>query len=114
MWSRAIQPQLLDEAGRPSFNLLQNYGSSKTPIVYFVFDLLVLAGRDVMAEPLTVRRELLQKKVLPKLREPIRYAAPLAATLPVLVQSVKAQGWKDWLPSAAPAGTSRECARVRG
>lgn len=41
----------LDESGRPSFNLLQNYGSSKAPLVYFVFDLLVLSGRNVMTDP---------------------------------------------------------------
>lgn len=34
----------LDESGRPSFNILQNYGSSKSPILYYVFDVLVLAG----------------------------------------------------------------------
>jgi hypothetical protein len=28
---------------------------------------MVLAGRDVMREPLTLRRELLEKKILPKL-----------------------------------------------
>jgi ATP-dependent DNA ligase len=32
--------------------------------------------------------------VLPKLREPVRYAATLDARLPVLVQSVKAQGFE--------------------
>jgi ATP-dependent DNA ligase len=36
----------LDESGRPSFNVLQNYGSSDAPIFYYVFDLPVLAGRD--------------------------------------------------------------------
>ena len=30
------------EDGRPSFNLLQNYGSSQAPIFYYVFDLMVL------------------------------------------------------------------------
>ena len=39
----------LDSEGRPSFNLLQNYGSEKTPIVYFVFDVMVLAGRTSWA-----------------------------------------------------------------
>src|SRR3981081_2197690 len=34
----------LDEDGRPSFNILQNFGSSKTPVLYFVFDLMVIAG----------------------------------------------------------------------
>ena len=31
----------LDEDGRPSFSVLQNYGSSKAPVVYFVFDLMI-------------------------------------------------------------------------
>jgi bifunctional non-homologous end joining protein LigD len=84
----------LDPDGRPSFNLLQNYGSETIPIVYFVFDVMILAGRDVMSRPLTVRRELLETKVLPTLAEPVRYAAPLDATLPMLVQSVKAQGFE--------------------
>src|SRR5436190_4726808 len=82
----------LDNEGRPSFNLLQNYGSSPAPVLYFVFDVMVLAGRDVMREPLAVRRDLLEKKVLPKLGEPVRYATPLDASLPVLIESVKAQG----------------------
>ena len=38
--------------GRPSFNALQNYGSAATPVVYYVFDVMVLDGRDVMREPL--------------------------------------------------------------
>ncbi len=84
----------LDSDGRPSFSLLQNYGSGKTPIVYFVFDVMVLSGRDVMGEPLTARRVLLEKRILPKLMEPVRYVAPLEASLSVLVQSVRAQGFE--------------------
>jgi DNA ligase D-like protein (predicted ligase) len=84
----------LDEEGRPSFNLLQNYGSSPAPVLYFVFDVMVLAGRDVMREPLEARREILEKKILPRLGEPVRYAAPLDASLSVLIASVKAQGFE--------------------
>jgi bifunctional non-homologous end joining protein LigD len=40
-----------DREGRPSFNALQNYGSAPAPVVYFVFDVMVLAGRNVMLEP---------------------------------------------------------------
>jgi DNA ligase D-like protein (predicted ligase) len=82
----------LDEEGRPSFNVLQNHGSSGTSLLYFVFDVMVLAGRDVMKEPLRTRRALLESKILPKLSEPVRYAGPLDAALPVLVESVKANG----------------------
>ena len=46
----------LDESGKPSFNALQNYDSSHPEIFFYVFDLLILAGRKVMPEPLSVRR----------------------------------------------------------
>jgi ATP-dependent DNA ligase len=45
-----------DEEGRPSFNALQNYGSAPAPVVYYVFDVLVLAGQDLRREPLQKRR----------------------------------------------------------
>src|SRR4029450_5425766 len=61
-------------------------------IVYYAFDLLVLAGRDVRGEPLEARRELLEHRVLPKLTEPVQYLQELDATLRDLVASVKAQG----------------------
>jgi len=83
-----------DDDGRPSFNALQNYGSAAAPVIYYVFDVMVLAGRDVMREPLEKRRELLEQKVLPKLSEPVRYTSSLDAALPVLVQSVKEQGFE--------------------
>jgi bifunctional non-homologous end joining protein LigD len=83
-----------DQEGRPSFNALQNYASASAPVMYYVFDVMVLAGKNVMSEPLQKRRELLQKKLLPKLAEPIRYSAPLDADLPVLIQSVKIHGFE--------------------
>jgi ATP-dependent DNA ligase len=33
----------LDDSGRPSFNLLQNYESANVPILYYVLDVLVLS-----------------------------------------------------------------------
>jgi bifunctional non-homologous end joining protein LigD len=81
----------LDESGKPSFNALQNYGSSKTPLLFYLFDVLVLAGKDVMGEPLVKRRELLELKILPKLSEPVRYSPELKASLRDLIQSVNAQ-----------------------
>ena len=81
----------LDEEGRPSFNTLQNYGAG-VPLHFFIFDLLMLQGREVMAEPLVKRRELIEKHVLPKLADPIRYSPILEASLADLIRSVKAQG----------------------
>jgi bifunctional non-homologous end joining protein LigD len=81
----------LDDDGRPSFNALQNYSSPKTPIIYYVFDVMVLAGRDVKAQAFEARRELLERKVLPKLTEPVRYTGELEAGLRDLIESVRAQ-----------------------
>ena len=81
-----------DAEGRPSFNVLQNYGSSSAPVVFYVFDVMVLRGKDVMSEPLERRLNLLETRVLPKLKEPVRYAGALDARLSDLVASVKAQG----------------------
>ena len=72
----------LDEDGRPSFSVLQNYGSSEAPVVFFVFDVMMLAGQDVMNQPLTKRRQLLERKVLPRLTDPVRYAGPWRRRFP--------------------------------
>jgi DNA ligase D-like protein (predicted ligase) len=82
----------LDEHGRPSFNTLQNHGSAGVPLHFFIFDLLILHGWDVMAEPLVKRRELIEEYILPKLADPIRYSPILEATLADLIRSVKEQG----------------------
>jgi DNA ligase D-like protein (predicted ligase) len=81
----------LDPAGRPSFNLLQNYGSSNVPIVYYIFDVLVFTGTEVMGQTWESRRELLEVEVLPRLAEPLRFSPALPARLADLIQSVKAQ-----------------------
>jgi bifunctional non-homologous end joining protein LigD len=64
----------LDEDGKPSFNILQNFGTGTAPIYFYIFDLLILAGKDVMSRPLVERRQLLETLILPKLAEPIRYS----------------------------------------
>ena len=61
-----------DETGKPSFNVLQNYGSSPTAIFYYAFDVLVLRGRDVMSEPLVARSGTEKFDVLPPTENPKR------------------------------------------
>ena len=67
-------------------------GAGETPNLYYVFDVMILAGRDLVSESLKSRREVLQSDVLSKLAEPIRESPTFDARLPDLVQSVKAQG----------------------
>jgi len=88
MWSSTF----FDEKGRPSFNALQNYGSGPAPLYFFIFDLLILEGRIVIVEQLTIRRDLIEQHVLPKLADPIRYSPVLEAGLSGLIRSVRQQG----------------------
>src|SRR6202521_2519851 len=60
----------LDEAGRPSFGLLQRRGrrgpaaaAGGAPVVLFVFDLLACEGWDLRPLPLAARREMLRRVV---------------------------------------------------
>src|SRR5215467_1499989 len=82
----------LDESGRPSFNLLQNYGSAGAPLIYYVFDVLFVSGRNVMSEPLVRRKQILRHEVLAQLGEPIRESPVLNASLRDLITAVRAQG----------------------
>jgi len=84
----------LDEAGKPSFSTLQNHGSTKAAIVYYIFDVMVLAGRDLAAERVDRRKQLLAEKVLPYLSDPIRSSPELPGTLDELVHAVRVQGFE--------------------
>jgi bifunctional non-homologous end joining protein LigD len=46
----------LDEEGRSRFQLLQNRGESRPPIVYYVFDLLHHDGRSLLNTPIEERQ----------------------------------------------------------
>jgi bifunctional non-homologous end joining protein LigD len=74
----------LDEAGRPSFSALQN-GATGAAIFFYVFDVMVLGGRNLTGEALAVRRELLSREILPLLTEPVREARRFEAALSDLV-----------------------------
>ena len=82
----------IDAQGRPSFNALQNFDSSTTAVLYYVFDVMVLGGRDVKAETLDVRQALLERRVVPRLADPVRWMGELQAPLRDLILSVKAHG----------------------
>jgi DNA ligase D-like protein (predicted ligase) len=79
-----------DADGRPSFTALQN-GAAGVAIVFYVFDVMVLGGRNVMGETLAARRDLLSREVLPLLAEPVREAPRFDASLADLMAAVRAQ-----------------------
>jgi bifunctional non-homologous end joining protein LigD len=52
--------------GKPSFNLLQNFRSIESHIIFYAFDVLVHKGRVVMQLPLSERRKILAAIIQPQ------------------------------------------------
>jgi bifunctional non-homologous end joining protein LigD len=82
----------LDEKGRSSFQLLQLFKSSgDVPLVYYVFDILFLEGKDLRGEPLTARRKLLGN-LLKKAAENLRLSDELRGSKEELLRVSKEFG----------------------
>jgi bifunctional non-homologous end joining protein LigD len=82
-----------DAQGRSSFQLLQAYdlGQEKPPIIYYVFDLLRLAGKSLLKQPLAERKEQL-KKLLGDVSGQIRYSASLEGNVDELLKQAQRLG----------------------
>lgn len=78
----------LDEAGRASFQELQNRRTSRRPIVYYVFDVLHQNGNDTMDLPLSERRKILEE-IGTHVSDPIRLNPQFRTKLKPLVNQVK-------------------------
>ena len=63
----------------------------QTRVLYYVFDVMVLAGADLIGETLTTRRQRLHR-VLAELQDPVRESSELDASLPTLIESVPIHG----------------------
>ena len=50
----------LDSEGRSRFQLMQSRGDGSSPVVYYLFDIMHLDGKDLMELPLTDRTSILQ------------------------------------------------------
>jgi ATP dependent DNA ligase-like protein len=101
-----------DDEGRPSFNALQNYGSAVAPVAYYIFDVMVFAGRDVMREPLEKRRELLEKNAAEAGRthsvcSALRCRVPRTRSI-----SEGSRAKRDWSPSGALVCTNQDSGRA--
>ena len=83
----------LDEEGRSSFQLLQGLemGGRKTPICFYVFDLLQLNGRSLLGLPLTARKELLAQ-LSESIGDPIRYSGEIGGEAEPLLAEVRRRG----------------------
>jgi DNA ligase D-like protein (predicted ligase) len=55
----------LGSDGHPDFNLLQNFRSAESHIIYYAFDILVHKNQYLMMLPLSERREILRSVVRP-------------------------------------------------
>jgi len=83
----------LDEAGRPSFQLLQarELSGERPPIFYYVFDLLSLDGKDLAAVPL-LKRKALAKMLLDRAPGTIRFSASIEANSDRILAEMKSRG----------------------
>ena len=79
----------LDRNGLPSFQELQNWQSTRAPIVFYAFDLLQVADRNVHRLPLEDRKELLDE--LP-FEDPLRLALTIDAKLSTVTSRMKKLG----------------------
>jgi bifunctional non-homologous end joining protein LigD len=80
----------LDDKGRPSFQLLQGFdmGLVRSPIVFYVFDLLRLNGKDLRGLPIEERKA----KLAALLKNPppaIRYSASFTENIGELLSKVR-------------------------
>lgn len=99
---------VVDDQGRPDFQLLQHYRESGSGhLLYYVFDLLYFQGHDLTGLPLLRRKELL-KKILPALPK-IRFSDHVEGEGILFYQVSKKQGLEGII--AKHGGSTYEAGR---
>jgi bifunctional non-homologous end joining protein LigD len=83
----------LDEDGRSSFQLLQalEMEGRKAPLRFYLFDLLQLESKSLLALPVEQRKEVLAK-VCDGIGEPIRYSGEISGNVKSLLAEVQRRG----------------------
>jgi bifunctional non-homologous end joining protein LigD len=83
----------VDSEGRSSFQLLQarEMENRKSPIYFYVFDLLQLNGKDLTSLPLHARKALLEK-LCAGASDPLRFSGSLGGDPETLLREVKRRG----------------------
>ncbi|MHB8772694.1 MAG: non-homologous end-joining DNA ligase [Syntrophales bacterium] len=91
-----------DDRGHPDFQMLQDYRKSgKGHLLYYVFDLLHLAGHDLTNLPLIRRKELL-KKILPAVPN-IKFSDHVATEGTLFFRVVKEKGLEGIVAKHSPS-----------
>ncbi len=73
------------------FSRLQNFGGAEHTILFYVFDLLILAGTDLRSRPLEQRRALL-RELIPTLGDPVRHSETFDVPVAELLATVRQHG----------------------
>jgi bifunctional non-homologous end joining protein LigD len=81
----------LNNKGVPDFQQLQNWKTTRQPIVYYVFDILHLEGRDLVSATLSERRQILEK-LAKSFREPLMLSEQFRVDVDSFVSCIKARG----------------------
>jgi bifunctional non-homologous end joining protein LigD len=83
----------LDEQGRSAFQLLQALEMEgwKSPLRFYLFDLLQLDGKSLLQLPLVQRKELLAG-ICKNVGEPIRYSGELGGEVNTLLAEIRKRG----------------------
>lgn len=117
---------VLDAAGRPSFERLQPRIMASdasavaalartSPVLYFVFDLLYLNGRDLRRTPLVERRQILQSILKPS--DAVRLSPQFERSGVELLEAARQQGLEGIVAKRATApylsGRSRDWVKVK-
>jgi DNA ligase D-like protein (predicted ligase) len=77
--------------GRPSFSSLQISRGDAAAILFYAFDVPVLAGADLRSKPLAERREIL-RELIPKLPDTLRFSETFDAPASELMAAVRSHG----------------------
>lgn len=76
--------------GHPNFNLLQNFRSAESRVVYYAFDILIHKNRDLTQLPLSERRKILGNVIEP--REHVDLSAVSDTSAAEMLKWVKKNG----------------------
>jgi len=98
--------------GRPDFNLLQNFRSAESRIIYYAFDILIHKNRDLTKLPLSERRAILGTVIEPSEHVALSQVSDLPAA--EMLQFAKNHGLEGVVAKRSAASISLVSGQVCG